>query len=107
MTLQFTLQFCIGRIMVFCQAIKIAEYFSVIKPFEGFGSKKTPRPYANNSVGQSSEIEIVPLPSPGFRQLHLLQVFRRYMYFKEKLRLYNHLIFSRCSLLLHALPLFY
>ena len=62
MTLQFTLQFCIGRIMLFCQAIKFAEYFSVIKPFEGFGSKKTPRPYANNSVVRVMKLRLFPSP---------------------------------------------
>ena len=41
---------------------KIAEYFSVIKPFEGFGSKKTPRPYANNSVVRVVKLRLFPSP---------------------------------------------
>ena len=70
MTLQF-ISFCIGRIMLFCQAINITECFSIIKPFEGFGSKKTPGPNAN-SVVRVVKLRL-SLPSPGVRQLHLLQ----------------------------------
>ena len=61
MTLQF-ISFCIGRIMLFCQAINITECFSIIKPFEGFGSKKTPRPYANNSVVRVVKLRLFPSP---------------------------------------------
>ena len=97
MTLQF-ISFCIGRIMLFCQAINITECFSIIKPFEGFGSKKTPRPNPNLVV-RVVKLRL-SLPSPGVRQLHLLQssevhVFQR----KVEIIPYRHLIFSWCSLL--------
>ena len=97
MTLQF-ISFCIGRIMLFCQAINITECLSIIKPFEGFGSKKTPGPNAN-SVVRVVKLRL-SLPSPGVRQLHLLQssevhVFQR----KVEIVPYRHLIFSWCSLL--------
>ena len=84
--------------MLFCQTINITECFSIIKPFEGSGSKKTPRPNAN-SVVRVVKLRL-SLPSPGVRQLHLLQssevhVFQR----KVEIIPYRHLIFSWCSLL--------